>query len=250
MQSRIRSRRGAGPRGRRRRWPRAAPSSATTRSGRTTTPARNGLETLAEFAAAAPEHRPRRRRDRPRPPPARRDRRRIERARARPRALWLGVGAGFSREAADRDARGAAASCARRCPASASCSPRWGRRCARSAGAEFDGVFFNWMTPEFAAGARAGRARRRGGRPRSPAGLRLRPHRRRPRRRRAPRQGGVLLPRPPRRLPQPLRPPRRARGHRRRRRRRPRRGPGERSPPTRPSTRSSSAAWPAPTSRR
>ena len=42
--------------------------------------------------------------------------------------------------------------------------------------------------------------------------------------RRAAGQGGVVLPRPPRRLPQPLRPPRRARGHGRGRRRRPRRG--------------------------
>ena len=40
---------------------------------------------------------------------------------------------------------------------------------------------------------------------------------------RAARQGGVLLPRPPRRLPQPLRPPRRAGGHGRRRGARPRR---------------------------
>ena len=53
------------------------------------------------------------------------------------------------------------------------------------AGAAYDGAFFNWMTPEFAAGARdAGRGRRRRGRPRDAAGLRLRPHRRRRGRRR------------------------------------------------------------------
>ena len=101
-----------------------------------------------------------------------------------------------------------------------------GPKMCELAGAEIDGAFFNWMTPAFAAGARekveAGAAE---GRPRGPAGLRLRPHRGRPRRRRAPRQGGIVLPRPPRRLPQPLRAPRRARGHGRRRRRRPGRGP-------------------------
>ena len=103
-----------------------------------------------------------------------------------------------------------------------SCSPRWGRRCARSPARDYDGVFFNWMTP----GVRRLGARRTS-----------RPAPARPRAStppvfgyvrtavgedaaRAAGQGGVLLPRPPRRLPQPLRPPRRARGHRRRRRRR------------------------------
>ena len=118
-------------------------------------PGAKGLETLAEFAAAAPEARPRRRRDRPRPHPAGADRRRHRAARPRPGSkLWLGVGAGFSKKPLTGDARVAAASCASGCPASASCSPRWGRRCARSPAAAFDGAFFNWMTPEFAAGAR------------------------------------------------------------------------------------------------
>ena len=82
------------------------------------------------------------------------------------------------------------------------------------AGADYDGAFFNWMTPEFAAGAReqveagAAEADRRPppvfGYVRTAVGAdaeeRLA-------------KEEALLPRPPRRLPQPLRPPRRARGH-------------------------------------
>ena len=57
-------------------------------------------------------------------------------------------------EAADEDAR-VAAGAARDAPRrSAWSSPRWGRRCARSPAPRYDGAFFNWMTPEFAAGAR------------------------------------------------------------------------------------------------
>ena len=98
--------------------------------------------------------------------------------------LWLGLGAGFTekplttmREALPALARGAA----RRPP-----GPRGdGAEDVRpSAGAEWDGVFFNWMTPEFAAhGPRAGRGGREGGRPRAAADLRLRANRRRRRRR-------------------------------------------------------------------
>ena len=165
--------------------------------------------------------RPRRRRDRARPHPAGEDRRRHREVRYRPARLWLGVGAGFSEKPLTGCARSLPASCARALPGVRLVLAAMGPKMCALAGASYDGAFFNWMTPEFAAGAReqveagaadAGRA--------DAAGLRLRPHRRRPRRRRAPRQGGVLLPRPPPRLPQPLRPPRRARGHRRRRRRR------------------------------
>ena len=212
-------------------------------------PGAKGLETLAEFAAAAPaielgvavialDRTP--------PEEIAAD---VERLGLDPARLWLGVGAGFSEKPLTR-MRESLPRAAREAPRRAPRARRDGAEDVRARRApSFDGAFFNWMTPEFAAGAReqveAGAAR---GGPRDAAGLRLRPHRGRPRRRRAPRQGGVLLPRPPRRLPQPLRPPRRARGHGRRRRRRRRRRPGSPSPPTPPSTRSSSAASPAPRS--
>ena len=245
----------ASPPGSTPRWrgrsPRAAPSSATTRSGPTTTPAPKGWRRW-------PSSPPRRREldlgvavialDRT---PPEHDRRRRRAARHRPGAALARGRRRLLEEAADGDARGAAGA-ARALPGVRLVLAAMGPKMCALAGAEFDGAFFNWMTPEFAAGAReqveAGAAR---GRPRDAAGLRLRPHRRRPRRRRAPRQGGVLLPRPARGLPRPLRPPRRARGHGRRRRRRPRARP--RSPLAaydRPSTRSSSAASPAPRSRR
>ena len=185
-------------------------------------PGAKGLETLAEFAAAAPGARPRRRRDRPRPhaaggrsPPT------SSGSASTPSRLWLGVGAGFSEKPLTR-MRESLPELREQLPGVRLVLAAMGPKMCALAGAEYDGAFFNWMTPGFAAGAREqGRGRRPRGRPRDAAGLRLRPHRRRPRRRRAPGQGGVLLPRPPRRLPQPLRPPRRARGHRRRRRRRP-----------------------------
>ena len=213
-------------------------------------PGAKGLETLAEFAAAAPavdlgvavialDRTP--------PETIAAD---IERLGIDPARLWLGVGAGFSKKPLTR-MRESLPQLREALPGVRLVLAAMGPKMCALAGAEFDGVFFNWMTPEFAAGAReqveAGAAR---GRPPRPAGLRLRPHRRRPRRRRAPGQGGVLLPRPAQGLPQPLRPPRRARGQRRRRRRetRPRRSPN--SAPTRPSTPSSSAASPAPGSSR
>ena len=68
--------------------------------------------------------------------------------------LWLGVGAGFTEEAADDDARGAARRCARRCPGVRLVLAAMGPKMCAFAGAEWDGVFFNWMTPEFAAEAR------------------------------------------------------------------------------------------------
>ena len=182
-------------------------------------PGAKGLETLAEFAAAAPgvdlgvavialDRTP--------PEKIAADIERLGLDRAR---LWLGIGAGFSEKPLTR-MRESLPELREKLPGVRLVLAAMGPKMCALAGAEFDGVFFNWMTPDFAAGARekveAGAQR---GRPRDPTGLRLRPHRRRPRRRRAPGQGGVLLPRPPRRLPQPLRPPGRARGHRRRSRR-------------------------------
>jgi alkanesulfonate monooxygenase SsuD/methylene tetrahydromethanopterin reductase-like flavin-dependent oxidoreductase (luciferase family) len=116
-------------------------------------PGANGLDTLAEFAAAADEvelgvavqaldrHSPEEIADKIGATGLDRER------------LWLGIGAGFAekplttvREAlpALRDAlEGVRLVLAAMGP----------KMCA-FAGAEFDGVFFNWMTPEFAAGAR------------------------------------------------------------------------------------------------
>ena len=235
------------------RSPPAAPSSATPRCGRTTTPARKGLETLAEFAA--------RRRDVELGVAVIALDRHAAGARSPPTSsgsastaarLWLGVGAGFSkkpltpmRESLPRAARDAP----RRPPRprrDGAEDVRARRRRLRRRLLQLDDARSSPPAP--ASRSRRGAAR---GRPRDAAGLRLRPHRRRPRRRRAPRQGGVLLPRPPRRLPQPLRPPRRARGHGRRRRRRPRRGAqAALAAYDGRSTPSSSAASPAPRSRR
>ena len=113
-----------------------------------------------------------------------------------------------------RGARGDAGRAARRAPGSP--SRRWGRRCAALAGAEADGVFLNWMTPDTGGlGARADRTR----------GARSRPRRGRPwcfgyvrvavgaDAARAAAQGGVLLPRPAPGLHPPLRGARRAARH-------------------------------------
>ncbi len=190
-------------------------------------PGAKGLETLAEFGAAAPaldlgvavialDRTP--------PETIAAD---IERLGLDPSRLWLGVGAGFSEKPLTR-MRESLPELREKLPGVRLVLAAMGPKMCALAGAEFDGVFFNWMTPGFAAGARAKvEAGAQRGRPRHSTGLRLRPHRRRPRRGRAPRQGGVLLPRPPPRLPQPLRPPRRARGHRRRSRRRCRRCPAQ-----------------------
>ena len=68
-------------------------------------PGAKGLETLAEFGAAAPEHRPRRRRDRPRPHPAGGDRRRSGAPRPRPGPPLAGGRRRLLGEAAEQDAR-------------------------------------------------------------------------------------------------------------------------------------------------
>ncbi len=126
--------------------------------------------------------------------------------------LWLGVGAGFSKKPltamrehlpALRDALGDI-----RLVLAA-----MGPKMCAFAGAEFDGVFFNWMTPGFAADAR--KHVERGA---SDAGRETPPVMGYVRTaigddaKEAPRQGRGLLPRAPRRLPQPLRAPRRGAG--------------------------------------
>jgi alkanesulfonate monooxygenase SsuD/methylene tetrahydromethanopterin reductase-like flavin-dependent oxidoreductase (luciferase family) len=116
-------------------------------------PGASGLETLAVFADAAPElelgvavHAL----DRHSPSgiAARIDELGLDRGR-----LWIGVGAGFSEKPLTKMRESLpplreALSGVRLVLAA------MGPRMCAFAGAEFDGVFFNWMTPEFAAGAR------------------------------------------------------------------------------------------------
>ena len=118
-------------------------------------PGAKGLETLAEFGAAAPALELGRRRDRPRPHAAGDDRRRRRAARPRSRPqLWLGVGAGFSEKPLTR-MRESLPELREKLPGVRLVLAAMGPKMCALAGAEFDGVFFNWMTPEFAAGARA-----------------------------------------------------------------------------------------------
>jgi alkanesulfonate monooxygenase SsuD/methylene tetrahydromethanopterin reductase-like flavin-dependent oxidoreductase (luciferase family) len=117
-------------------------------------PAAKGLETLAEFAAAAPDT------DLgvavialDRTPPeqiaADLDRLDLDRSK-----LWLGVGAGFS-ERPLTAMRESLPELRERLRGVRLVLAAMGPRMCALAGAEFDGAFFNWMTPEFAAGARA-----------------------------------------------------------------------------------------------
>jgi alkanesulfonate monooxygenase SsuD/methylene tetrahydromethanopterin reductase-like flavin-dependent oxidoreductase (luciferase family) len=116
-------------------------------------PGAKGLETLAEFSAAASEvdlgvavial-------DRTPPEAIAADLDRLDLDRSR---LWLGVGAGFS----DRPLTGmreALPELREALPGVRLVLAAMGPKMCELAGAEFDGAFFNWMTPEFAAGAR------------------------------------------------------------------------------------------------
>ena len=151
------------------RWPSAARSSATTRSGPTTTPAPRAWRRWPSSA----------------PPPPRLDlgvavialdrtppetiAADIERLGLDPARLWLGVGAGFSEKPLTR-MRESLPELRERLPGVRLVLAAMGPKMCALAGAEFDGVFFNWMTPEFAAGAREqGRGRRPRGRPRHAA---------------------------------------------------------------------------------
>jgi alkanesulfonate monooxygenase SsuD/methylene tetrahydromethanopterin reductase-like flavin-dependent oxidoreductase (luciferase family) len=116
-------------------------------------PGAKGLETLAEFAAAAPGV------DLgvaviaiDRTPPERiaAD---VERLGLDPARLWLGVGAGFS-EKPLTGMREALPELRERLPGVRLVLAAMGPKMCAFAGAEFDGVFFNWMTPGFAATAR------------------------------------------------------------------------------------------------
>jgi len=117
-------------------------------------PGAKGLDTLAEFGAAAPSldlgvavialDRT----------PAETIAADIERLGLDPGRLWLGVGAGFSEKPLTR-MRESLPELRERLPGVRLVLAAMGPKMCALAGAEFDGVFFNWMTPEFAAGARA-----------------------------------------------------------------------------------------------
>ena len=116
-------------------------------------PGARGLETLVEFAAAAPEidlgvavial-------DRTPPEAIADDVERLELDRAK---LWLGVGAGFSEKPLTR-MRESLPELREKLPGIRLVLAAMGPKMCALAGAEFDGAFFNWMTPQFAAGAR------------------------------------------------------------------------------------------------
>lgn len=116
-------------------------------------PGAKGLETLAEFAAAAPgvdlgvavialDRTP--------PEAIAAD---LERLDLDPARLWLGVGAGFSQKPLTR-MREALPELRERLPGVRLVLAAMGPKMCALAGASYDGAFFNWMTPEFAAGAR------------------------------------------------------------------------------------------------
>jgi len=132
-------------------------------------PGAKGLDTLAEFGAAAPglelgvgviaiD----------RTPPAQiaAD---LERVGIDPERLWLGVGAGFSPKPLTA-MREVEAKLREQLPGVKLVLAAMGPKMCELAGERYDGAFFNWMTPEFAAGARvhveAGAAR--AGRPAPP----------------------------------------------------------------------------------
>jgi len=116
-------------------------------------PGAKGLETLAVFAEAAP-------RvelgvgviaiDRTLPEAIAAD---VERVGIDPSKLWLGVGAGFSKKPLTA-MREALPQLRAALPGVRLVLAAMGPKMCALAGASYDGAFFNWMTPEFAAGAR------------------------------------------------------------------------------------------------
>jgi alkanesulfonate monooxygenase SsuD/methylene tetrahydromethanopterin reductase-like flavin-dependent oxidoreductase (luciferase family) len=116
-------------------------------------PGAKGLETLAEFGSAAEavdlgvavialDRTP--------PETIAAD---IERLGLDPSRLWLGVGAGFSEKPLTR-MRESLPELREKLPGVRLVLAAMGPKMCALAGAEFDGAFFNWMTPDFAAGAR------------------------------------------------------------------------------------------------
>lgn len=116
-------------------------------------PGAKGLETLAEFAAAAPaielgvavialDRTP--------PKAIAAD---LERLGLDPARLWLGVGAGFGEKPLTRMAE-SLPRLREALPGVRLVLAAMGPRMCALAGSGYDGAFFNWMTPEFAARAR------------------------------------------------------------------------------------------------
>ncbi len=116
-------------------------------------PGAKGLETLAEFGAAAPaldlgvavialDRTP--------PETIAAD---VERLGLDPARLWLGVGAGFGDKPLTR-MREALPELRQRLPGIRLVLAAMGPKMCALAGSSYDGAFFNWMTPAFAAGAR------------------------------------------------------------------------------------------------
>ncbi|HEX6228952.1 MAG TPA: LLM class flavin-dependent oxidoreductase, partial [Solirubrobacterales bacterium] len=116
-------------------------------------PGAKGLETLAEFALAAPEIElgvAVIALDRTPPEQIAAD---VERLALDPGRLWLGIGAGFSERPLTR-MRESLPELRERLPGVRLVLAAMGPKMCALAGAEYDGAFFNWMTPEFAAGSR------------------------------------------------------------------------------------------------
>jgi alkanesulfonate monooxygenase SsuD/methylene tetrahydromethanopterin reductase-like flavin-dependent oxidoreductase (luciferase family) len=116
-------------------------------------PGAKGLETLAEFGATAPgldlgvavialDRTP--------PETIAAD---VERLGLDPSRLWLGVGAGFSEKPLTR-MRESLPELREKLPGVRLVLAAMGPKMCALAGSDYDGAFFNWMTPEFAAGAR------------------------------------------------------------------------------------------------
>jgi alkanesulfonate monooxygenase SsuD/methylene tetrahydromethanopterin reductase-like flavin-dependent oxidoreductase (luciferase family) len=116
-------------------------------------PGAKGLETLARFAEAAPQvdlgvavialdRQP--------PEEIAAD---VERLGIDPSRLWLGVGAGFSKKPLTK-MRESLPELREKLPGVRLVLAAMGPKMCALGGGEFEGVFFNWMTPGFAAGAR------------------------------------------------------------------------------------------------
>jgi alkanesulfonate monooxygenase SsuD/methylene tetrahydromethanopterin reductase-like flavin-dependent oxidoreductase (luciferase family) len=116
-------------------------------------PGAKGLATLAEFAAAAPEIElgvAVIALDRTPPEQIAADIREFD---IDPAKLWLGVGAGFTKKPLTK-MREALPELRERLPGVKLVLAAMGPKMCELGGSDYDGVFFNWMTPGFAAGAR------------------------------------------------------------------------------------------------
>jgi alkanesulfonate monooxygenase SsuD/methylene tetrahydromethanopterin reductase-like flavin-dependent oxidoreductase (luciferase family) len=116
-------------------------------------PGAKGLATLSEFQAAAPDAElgvAVIALDRTPPEQIAKD---LEEFGVDPAKLWLGVGAGFTKKPLTT-MREALPELRERLPGVKLVLAAMGPKMCELAGSSCDGVFFNWMTPEFAAGAR------------------------------------------------------------------------------------------------